>query len=87
MLGFEHPADGFLRALLEFADWRRHGGPEPSIGLTPISSIFNRVAERAKCRMEVFTTNPLEGAFRNKVTELLWQGLGDREPLPEDSRW
>jgi len=46
-------------------------------------SIFERVAANTGTRLDIFATNPSVGAFRNKVTDLLWQGLGDRDPLPD----
>jgi ubiquinone/menaquinone biosynthesis C-methylase UbiE len=45
--------------------------------------LFQRVAEQAGCRVEIFSTNPPRGLFRRRITDLLYKGLGDQDPLPD----
>lgn len=47
------------------------------------TAIFQEAAKRNSCRVEMFATNPPDGAFGIKISDLLRQGLGDTDPLPE----
>jgi len=46
-------------------------------------AVFRDAAKRNGCRVEIFGTNPLENTFAIKIADLLRQGLGDTDPLPE----
>jgi hypothetical protein len=47
------------------------------------TDMFRRAAKRNGCRVSVFATNPPENAFASKISDLLWQGLGEKDPLPD----
>ena len=46
-------------------------------------SLFVDAAERNLCRLSIFSTT---SSFTVAIAELLWHGLGDKDPLPEWAR-
>jgi len=47
------------------------------------TATFRKAAERNNCRIAITPTNPPENTFALKLQDLLRQGLGDTDPLPD----